>query len=63
MDPPLTTGASDALGNLIKTKFTLIICLIIIDNLCTHTYVEFHLYEQYFSNILLIRNNYIYNIK
>lgn len=32
MDPPLTTGASDALGNLIKTKFTLIIHLIIIDN-------------------------------
>lgn len=38
MDPPLTTGASDALGNLIKTKFILIIHLIIIDNLCTHTY-------------------------
>lgn len=62
MDPPLTTGASDALGNLIKTKFTLIIHLIIIDDLCTHTYGIPFIWT-IFLQYIIIRNSYICNAK
>lgn len=59
MDPPLTTGASDALGNLIKTKFTLIIYLIIIYNLCTHTYGISFIWTIFFQ-YNIIRNSTLY---